>query len=153
MNTYKNAVFAWWQNFYSTRNVNFTFLSYPIVRLSYPILCVSYLILSCVYPIKFSGYPIMKTFNQVCVYRVSCYAFIRFSVYRLSGFALIRFSVNRVNWNTSAFSRTNERNTQRSPTFCYYCRNIKYCWFLFGVTICFCFLKLKVYQYYYLLYS
>ena len=137
MNTYKNAAFAWWQTFTVPATLTFTFLSYPIVRLSYSIVCVSYLILSCVYPIRFSGYPIVKTFYQVCVYRVSCFAFIRFSGYRLSGFAWIRFSVNRVNWNTSAFSRTNERNTQRSLTFCYYCRNIKYCGFLFGVTICF----------------
>ena len=96
------------------------------------------------YPIRFSVNPIVKTDYQVL--RLSC---IRFSVYRVAGFAFKRFCVYRVNRNTSAFSWTNKRKTQRSPTFCYYCRVIKYCGFLSAITICICFSKLKVYQYYY----
>ena len=83
------------------------------------------------YPIRFSVNPIVKTDYQVL--RLSC----------------IRFCVYRVNRNTSAFSRTNKRKTQRSPTFCYYCRVIKYCGLLSAITICICFSKLKVNQYYY----
>ena len=103
-----------------------------------------YPIQSCVYPIRFSVYLIVKTVNQVL--RLSC---IRFCVYQVFRLSCIRFCVYHVNRYTSAFSWTNERKTQRSPTFCYYCRIIKYCRFLSAVTICFCFLKLKVYQYCY----
>ena len=78
--------------------------------------------------------------------RLSC---IRFCVYQDLRLSCIRFCVYRVNRNTSAFSWTMKRKTQKSPTLYYYCRVIKYCWFLFAVTICFCFLKLKNYQYYY----
>ena len=117
---------------------------YPILSCVYPILSCVYPILSCVYPIMFSVYPIVKTVYQVL--RLSC---IRFCVYQVLRFSCNRFCVYRVNRNTSAFSWTNKRKTQRSPTFCYFCRVIKYCWFLFAVTICICFLKLKKYQYYY----
>ena len=89
-------------------------------------------------------YHIVKTVYQVL--RFSC---IRFCVYRVSGLAFIRFCVYRVNRNTLAFSVTYKRKIQRSPTFCYNCRFIKYCGFLFAETICICFLKLKVYQYNY----
>ena len=133
---------------YSTRNVNLyiSILSYRVCILSYREFNLSYR--ACI----LSGFPFIlswKPFIRFCIYPVSGFAFIRFSVYRVSGFAFIRFCVYRVNRNISAFSWTNKRKTQRSPTFCYYCWVIKYCWFLFAVTICICFLKLKNYQYYY----
>ena len=111
-------------NNYSTRNVN---LYFSILSCVYPILSCVYPILSCVYPIRFSVHPIVKTVYQVL--RLSCIRFCVYqvSVYRVSGFAFIRFCVYRVNRNTSAFSCTNKRKTQRSPTFCYYCRVIQYC--------------------------
>ena len=106
-----------------TATLTFTFLSYPIVRVSYSIVRLSY--------------PIVRVSYQV--FRLS------YRKNRLSGFPFIVYQVYRVNRNTSAFSWTNKRKTQKSPTCCYHCRVIKYCGFLFAVTIYSCFLKLKVY--------
>ena len=129
---------------YSTRNVNLYISIYPILSCVYPILSCVFPILSCMYPIRFSVYPIVKTVYQVL--RLSC---IRFCVYQFLRLSCIRFWVYRVNRNTSAFSWTNKRKIQRSPACCYNCRFVKYCGFLFAVTICSCFLKQEVYQYYY----
>ena len=125
------------QIWYSTRNINLYNFSYPIVRVSYPDVRLSY--------------PIVRVFYEVIRLSYRENRLSGFYVYRASGFAFIRFSVYRMNRNISTFSWTNKRKTQRSFTFCYYCRVIKYCWFLFAVTICrcICFLKLKFYQFYY----
>ena len=108
---------------YSKRKVNFyiSLLSYRAYILSYRV---------CILP----GFPFILSWKPVisfCVYRVSGFAFIRFCVYRVSGFAFIRFCINRVKRNTSAFSWTNKRKTQRYPTISYHCMVLKYCGFFF----------------------
>ena len=99
-------------------------VSYPIMRLSYPIVSGFSFILS------------WKPFIGFCIYRVSSFGFIRLSVYR-------------VNRNTSAFSWTNKKKIPNIFYILLLLLVIKYCGFLFAVTICICFLKLKVYQYYF----
>ena len=122
---------------YSTRNVNLhiSILSYRACILSYRAFILSYR--ACI----LSGCPFIlswKQFIRFCVYRVQ--------VLRLSGFPFnVRIEIPR------HFLWINTRKIQRSPIFCYmyYCWIIEYCGFLFAVTICICFLKQKVYQYYF----
>ena len=54
-----------------------------------------------------------------------------------------------MNRTTSAYSRTNTEKKLRGLLQFVINRVIKYCGFLSVVKICICFLKLKVYQYYY----
>ena len=96
----------------------FTFLSYPIVRVSYPIVRLSY-------PIVRVSYQVFRLSYREN--RLSGFPFIVYQVLRLSGFAFIMW----IGIPRHFYEQINEK-----PRDLLHFRIIKFCGFLFAVTIC-----------------